>query len=406
MKIIFINRFFFPDHSATSQILSDLAFFLAESGEEVHVITSRLRYDNPAALLPSHERTNAVEAHRVWSSRFGRLLLPLRLLDYLTFTLSAVWKLRQLAESGDTVIIKTDPPMLSVPAGWALKGRNIHLINWLQDLFPEVAAALGLPGFHGCCARFLQGLRNRSLQAAARNIVIGERMRTQLVQEGISEQHITIIHNWADEKALVPIETAAVPLRREWGVADRFVLAYSGNFGRAHEYETIIGAARLLADSPDILFLFIGGGARIEDLRAEGKKLGLTNLLFKPYQPRQLLGSSLAVADVHLVSLRPELEGLIVPSKYYGIAAVGRPTLFIGDEQGEIGRILAESGSGFSILQGDSEVLAKTIRKLRDAKKLREGMGRNARRDFERRFSMQTGCQRWLQIIRAVRAED
>ena len=142
--IIFLNRFFYPDHAATSQLLSDLAFALADGGREVHVITSRQRYDEPESLLPARERIRGVEVHRVWTSRFGRNWLPGRTMDYLTFYTSAAWTLFRLAHSDHVIVAKTDPPLISAVAAMVARLRGARLVNWLQDLFPEVAVASGL----------------------------------------------------------------------------------------------------------------------------------------------------------------------------------------------------------------------------------------------------------------------
>src|SRR5262249_41650197 len=115
MRLIFINRFFFPDHSATSQILSDLAFFLAGFGHEVHIITSRQRYDNPRASLSSKESIRGVRIHRVRTTRFGRRHLLGRIIDYLSFYLTVQVALLRRARGGDIVVAKTDPPLLSIP---------------------------------------------------------------------------------------------------------------------------------------------------------------------------------------------------------------------------------------------------------------------------------------------------
>ena len=117
MKIIFINRYFYPDHSATSQILTDLAFFLADQGREVHIITSRQRYDDPTAQLVAFEVVRQVQVHRVWTSRFGRAGLLGRAFDYLSFYLSAGWRAWRLTRRGDLLVSKTDPPLASVLLG-------------------------------------------------------------------------------------------------------------------------------------------------------------------------------------------------------------------------------------------------------------------------------------------------
>src|SRR5437868_14630048 len=112
-RAIFLNRFFFPDHSATSQMVSTLAFHLAESGREIHVITSQQLYDNPQARLPALEVTRGVHIHRIASTQFGRSALLGRALDYLSFYVSSWRSVLALATRGDIVIAMTDPPLLS-----------------------------------------------------------------------------------------------------------------------------------------------------------------------------------------------------------------------------------------------------------------------------------------------------
>src|SRR3984893_6381541 len=115
-RLIFINRFFAPDHSATSQILPDLAFGLAGAGREVHLVTSRQIYDDPKAALPERETINGVDVHRVASTALGRTALIGRSIDYSSFFRSVRRCLEELVQPGDIVVAKTDPPLMSVVA--------------------------------------------------------------------------------------------------------------------------------------------------------------------------------------------------------------------------------------------------------------------------------------------------
>lgn len=367
MKVIFVNRFFYPDHSATSQMLSDLAFALALEGEAVHIVTSRLRYDEPAAKLTPFEVLNGVQVHRVFTTRFGRNWLPGRLLDYLSFYAAATWRLLRLAQRGDIIIAKTDPPLISVPAGWVAGIKGGQLVNWLQDLFPEVANALGVSLARGTPYRFMLWLRDRSLKKASSNIAIGERMKELLIKRGVSPGTITVMPNWADLSEINAIPAEENPLRREWGLGSKFVVGYSGNLGRAHEYQTILQAAETLRDNSQVVFLFIGSGARLPALQQEVRSRGLSNVVFKPYQPREMLSYSLSAPDAHLVVLRPELEGLIVPSKTYGALAADRPVLFVGDPDGEIPRMLDRESAGVAVRAGDGAALAARVLELSTA---------------------------------------
>jgi colanic acid biosynthesis glycosyl transferase WcaI len=206
------------------------------------VVTSRQRYDDPGALLPASETLKGVHIHRVWTSRFGRTHLVGRALDYATFYSSAFWRLWRLARRGDVIVAKTDPPLLSVVGALVCWLRGVRLVNWLQDVFPEVAAELGVKIMQGRVGRAVRRLRNASLRAAARrNVVLGERMARYLEGEGIPAGRITVIPNWAEENVR-PVAAQENPLRTAWGLGDKFVVGYSGNMGRAHEFETMLGA--------------------------------------------------------------------------------------------------------------------------------------------------------------------
>ena len=380
-------------------MVSDLAFHLASRGWEVAVVTSRLRYEDAVPAYAPRERIGGVDVVRVRTSRFGRFALPGRAIDYLTFYWSTAWRLARLARPGDVIVAKTDPPLISVVAGWVARLRSARLVNWLQDLFPEVAAALGIGPAKGAAGRILAGLRNRSLAAAAMNVAIGDGMRRRLLELGVDQDRVRVVHNWCDDARIRPLPPASSPLRRQWGLDCKLVVGYSGNLGRAHEYRTLLSAADRLRERHDIAFLFIGGGAAMNGLREQAQARGLGNLLFRPYQPAERLAESLAVPDVHLVVLRPEMEGLIVPSKFYGIAAAGRPTLFVGSLEGEIAGLLSAADAGVAVAQGDGAGLAAAILRLCDDAALRERMGRNARRLCEERFSRRGAFEHWEQIL-------
>src|SRR6476660_5091305 len=171
-RVFFINRYFFPDHSATSQILSQLAFDLAESGYTVHVVTSRHLYNNPAANLKVEETHRGVVIHRIVTTQRGRSQLLGRGFDYLSFYLSAWRLLMALADQTDVLIPMTDPPLLSILAWRVSRRRRSYVINWLQDIYPEVAIQLGVPLIKGPLGKLLSVARNASLRDAATNVVV------------------------------------------------------------------------------------------------------------------------------------------------------------------------------------------------------------------------------------------
>lgn len=405
MRVVLVNRYFLPDQSATSRMASELAGSLMDKATgtpdeiEVVVVASRQMHDDASERLPARETVAGVRIHRVATTRFGRGRLAGRLLDYLSFYVTAAAAITRLARRGDVVIACTDPPLLSILAAPICRLRGARLVTWIQDLFPEVATALEVippsPGLN----RLLQRARDASLRSAAINVVLGSRMAEHLIGRGIPRERVRIVANWADGALIRPVPREANPLRAAWGIGERFTIGYSGNFGRAHEFATVLDAAERLRARPDILFLLIGQGHQRGWVEAEIERRGLTNVLLRPFQDEHLLAQSLGAADVHLVSLRPELEGFVVPSKSYAIAAAGRPMLFIGDPAGEIARLIAAHACGRTIVPGDADELARAIAALAAEPGLALSWGASARRAFELHFDRGIAVRAWQALL-------
>jgi colanic acid biosynthesis glycosyl transferase WcaI len=401
-RIVFVNRYYDPDRSATSQLLTDLAKVLAARGIAVHVVSSRQLYDDPAMRLVSEETLAGVHVHRVATTRFGRNRLPGRAADYASFYATCAVMLLKLLRRGDVLVPKTDPPLLSILAVPIAKAKRAVLINWQQDVFPEIASRLGANPLPGWLDNLLKRLRDASLRAARMNVLIGGRMSEYLAARGIPKSKCCVIENWADGNAIQPKPTTASVLRSRLNLADRFVVCYSGNLGRAHEFETLLAAAKTLKDDSKFMFLIIGSGAKLDGLKRAVAEHALEHVIFLPYQPREDLEDSLTAADVHLVSLLPAVEGLIVPSKLYGILAAGRPLIFIGDADGEIGRVIQRAGCGRIVSVGDSHALAGTLRSLATDSQSRAQMGARARSIFCKEFSLQYAVERWVALIESA----
>jgi colanic acid biosynthesis glycosyl transferase WcaI len=404
LRVLFVNRYYAPDLSATSQMLTDLAEGLARSGVEVGVICSRQLYEDPAAVLPSQEVLRGVRVWRVRTARFGRARLAGRTLDYASFYLSAGLALLEHARDCDVLVVMTDPPLLSLLGTFVAQRRRVACINWLQDLFPEIAARLAVSPLPRALESALAAWRDRSLRAADANVVLGTRMRDHLADRGVPGERLSVGENWADGNDIVRLPAASSALRRRLGPGATFVAAYSGNLGRAHDMQTLLAAARTLRADPDMLFLLVGGGSNMRLLESAARREQLHHMRFLPYQPRAQLADSLAAGDVHLVTLLPQLEGLIVPSKLYGILAAGRPLIFIGDPDGELAQLINEWQIGVTVACGEGEQLCCALRRLRDDAAGRERMGERARALFEKRFTLAQALERWRSLLMQARA--
>lgn len=399
MKIIFINRYFFPDQSATSRMTTSIALALVQRGFDVVAVASREIHNQRTAVLPADEVVAGVRIKRLATPRFGRHRVLGRAIDYLCFhVLVFLWLLRN-ASSSDTAVVCTDPPFLSVTSAVALRLKGATMVNWIMDLFPETAIELGFFRRWRFLGRSTGRARNWSLKSPGIAVCPTGKMAAYLEQEGLSRDQLVVMPHWSDDAEIYPVPPARNTLRSQWGLTDKFVVGYSGNFGRAHEFQTIIKAAHRLKYRDDIRFLLIGGGHQHASVMEAAERLGLYNMIFKPLQPVANLSESLGAADVHLVSLLPELEHCIIPSKFYGILAAGRPTIFIGDPDGEVPRVLAAKGCGRSVEIGAVGDLAAAICEMQGDPELCTEMSQKARQLLLREYSRDRAIDSWCTLI-------
>ena len=390
-RLIFVNRFAQPDLSATAKMLEGVSVGLARDFD-VRVLTSRLSYQTGERCYPGRERQAGVEIVRVWSTAFGRGHLAGRVLDYVTFLVSAAFTLWRTARAGDVVVLKTDPPLLSVLCAVVCLGRRAPLVNWLQDLFPELDLALRPGAMPGAAVRLLKRMRDWSLRNAALNVVISSQMREHLADAGVEPHRVTVIGNWSDSGVVHPVQPECNPLRAKWDLTGEFVVGYSGNMGRAHDLHTVAAAIDARGMEDRVRFLFIGDGAR-KDLIVQAS--AGRNVRIEPLQPPDLLAESLSAPDVHLVTLHPGVEGLMFPSKLYAAAAAGRPVIVVGAAENEVGRLVETHDFGISVCSGNSAALNKAIDALRDDADRRTRMGLNARRFVVEHHSLPCSVERW-----------
>lgn len=386
MIVYLVNRYFWPDESATSLLLTDLAEDLQTAGHEVQVFTSRQLYNRPQAQLPQHQIWQGIQIHRLQTSRFGRRHFCGRLFDIITFHLALRYA-NNITVKPDAWFVMTDPPLVVntvLQLRRQLDGRVIHHVD---DVYPDLAMALGSLPQRG----WVSSLLGRWAQAGLRNcdqvLALGECMARVLKNKGVTAERLAIIPPWADGSRLFPLDHGENRFRQEIGIpGDHLVVMYSGNMGLGHRFETILAAARSLALNDKIHFVFIGDGAKKSQIDAFRRAHNLENIMMLPYQPRERLRETLSAGDIHLISLDAQVQGLIVPSKLAGVLAVGRPVVFLGSEQNSIAAAILQGHCGHVIPEGDVSRLEEIIEKLMKNPGHRRRLGAAARNLFDREY--------------------
>jgi colanic acid biosynthesis glycosyl transferase WcaI len=399
VRLIILNQFFYPDHSATSQLMTDLAESLAARGISVTALAGRGRY-NGGEKLASSEVYRGVKIERAWATGFGKRSALKRLSDYLSFYLGASWKLLRLPRH-DVVMALTTPPLIGLVALIFGRLRGMRVVALVQDVYPDVAVSLGALRKRSPATRFLNGLSRHMLCSSDRIIVLGECMRERILDK-IGERFATrvdVIHNWADGEEITPLDGEENPFVSEHDLKDKFILLFSGNLGRVNEFSTVLDTALALRHHSKILFLFIGEGAKAAEIKAFTAEHNLQNIRTLPYQPRAVLRYSLAAGHASLVTLADGLAGLSVPSKTYAILAAGRPVIFVGDQRSCVARIVSENGCGAVVSTGDVRYLARLIMDwASDPEKLAR-LGAAARRTFAEHFNRPRAVESYLETF-------
>ena len=397
MRILLLNQFYPPDVAATGQLLDDLARGLAQRGHEVNVICSRGSYDGGSRKYLRYRQTNGVGVHRVNALSFGRANKMGRLADYLSFYVLALLKAIRFPRA-DICISLTTPPFIGLIAVLLKRLRGTRFVLWVMDVYPEVAVAYGVIRKRGLLNRLCTGLSRLLYSRAAVIISLGQVMAERLVEAGAKREKIITAHNWAVGEQY-PREQMSAQLRQRWNLNGEVTLMYSGNLGLGHDLETVVKAVSSLETREKLRLLIIGNGKGRAPLERLSKELELRCVEFHEPVPMEALGQMLAVGDIHIVTQKEGTEGLIVPSKLYGILAAGRAVLFVGPEHCEAAQILADSGAGLIAPCGDIATAAREIKKLLSDEQMRIEMGKRARKFYETQLGLDRSVS---QICKAV----
>jgi glycosyltransferase involved in cell wall biosynthesis len=393
-RILVLNQYFPPDTAATAIMAARLVEALAVR-HQVTVIAGRPSYN------PTHRHGFYLwrwDPHpwatvlRVGSTACSRYRMRNRLVNYLSYLALAL--VGALVVPADVLIAMTDPPVVGIVAALVAWLRRRPFVYNIRDLHPDMALASGLirP------ARWVslwERLHRWALRRATCIIVLGEDMRRRVVAKGIPAEKVVVIRDGA------PIATWSSTnpeVITEIRGAFPSVVLYAGNLGHSGAWETVIKAVTLLREK-DVGWVFVGEGAAKEELIARTR--GLPHVRFFPFRPPEDIPSVLAAGDVHLVTLRRGLEGLVVPSKFYGILASGRPVLALVPETSDIAQVVAETGCGLVVDPDDATRLAAAVSDLLEHRERVEQMARCAQA-IAPAFALEHQMERFVTLIERI----
>ncbi len=381
VRILLLNLYYPPDTSATAKMAQSVVDALA-AAHEVTVVCGRPSYEpteRRAWRLWQTEKPSRtaqqgdVKIIRVGSTDYSRTQMKQRVLNYLSYVALSVP--RAAFVPCDVVVGMTDPPFEGIVAAFVALLKGKPFVYNIRDMYPDMAVG-GSIVEAGLLTRVWERLHRWALRRATRVVVLGEDMRARIVAKGVRPERIAVVRDGAEickagaEPAVDPEVVRAI--RGDF----RFVLLHAGNLGFYGAWGTLVDTAQKLADE-GVGLVFVGDGAQRAQI--ETAAAGDKNVRFLPFFPASKIASVLAAADAHVVTIKRGLEGVIVPSKMYGILAAGKPILAVAPRESDVVKIGEERGFAISADPDDASEVADAVRQIfRDAERLRK-MGEAAR---------------------------
>ena len=375
VRVLLLNLYYPPDTSATAKMAQTVADALAKR-HEVIVLCGRPSYEPTERRtwrLYRREPARRVNVIRVGSTDYPRTMMRKRIFNYLSYMFLAVP--RALLISCDSVLAMTDPPFEGIIGAFVAMLKNKPFVYNIRDLYPDMAVGGSIVG-PGLLARTWESLHRWALRRATRVVVLGEDMRHRILSKGIDPERVEVVRDGteisppSDKENTLDGEVIQA-IRSEF----KFVLLHAGNLGFYGAWETLLEGARQLAGD-GVGVIFVGDG--VQKKRLEASASGIPNVRFLPFFPGSKIPSVLAAADAHLITVRRGLEGVIVPSKMYGILAAGKPIVAVAPSECDVVSIGQRKGFSISSDPDNPAEFVKNVRALlQDGKRLRE-MGQAA----------------------------
>lgn len=361
MKILLLNQAFYPDQVATAQQISDLALDLTSRGHEVTVIADHRGYEDRTKKFLRVEEWKGIKIERVWSTQFGKSRIRFRVIDATAFFFSLFWKLLATPPQ-DLVISFTSPPLIGFLGTLFCKLKGGRSVQWLMDINPDAAIAVGYLKTTGFLARALNAVFDFTLHSASHVVVLDRWMKKKVIDHGAAPEKVVIAAPWA---VFVPekegLHEKIQAFKKEWGLEDKFVVLFSGNHSVVHPLDTVLEAAEKLKNQKGIVFVFAGAGLRTKQVSDFKKLHQLENILQIPWQPREKVAASFGSADLHCVVMGEKMSGLVHLSKIYSVLASGKPFVFVGPTQSHVSDLEEGLASELFVEHGKADALSAAI---------------------------------------------
>ena len=410
MKILYVSQYFPPEMGAPAARAAELSRHWARMGHDVTVLTGFPNH--PTGVVPEDwrsrlhrlrytETVDGVRVVRTWLWPLPNRKAHERIRNYASFCVSA--GITGLALHKPDVIIATSPQLLCALSGWWLAWwKRVPFVFEVRDLWPESLAAVGAGSEGSLLHRTLGAIAGFLYRHADRIVVVAPAFVDHLIRHwNVPAAKISIVENGV-ETDLFRLDPAAMEVRKQLKLEDRFLICYIGTMGNAHGLETLITAAEELQVAlPSAMFLLIGEGAEKERIVQLAAARALTNIQFLGQQPRERIPAYISAADLCLVTLKKiELFKTVIPTKLLEYMACERPVIVAVD--GQARQIIEEAGAGVFVEPENSQDMVKEILDLAEDPEHRRLMGTSGRQYIVNKFSREKTARDYITVLEGL----
>ena len=404
MRLLVITQYFPPEMGAPQARLFELAKRLRSMGHKITVLTALPNYPTGRIFDQYRHRlkvTQIIDGIKVvrtclYPSKSSKTL-P-RLLSYLSFGISCslmgVWGIGKQ----DVVLIES-PPLFLTPfallVAKIVRGRAVMMVS---DIWPDILIRMGHAPQDSLSTKAMLWLEKFCYRHCYAVALTNPGACSQIRRRFPGLKNVTVISNGVDTKMFCP-EFRSDEIRRELGAGPGdFLVGYCGLHGLAQGLEVVLGAAARLKDRPSIKFVMIGDGPTKDGLIETAKNMGLFNLRFLGWRPKNEMPTVLASLDASLVPLSARFPGTM-PSKVYEALASG--TCPIVAKGCEAEALVTQFEAGRCYEPGNAEEMAAVILELADNHSALEKVRDNCL-ELSRRFDRAVIAERTEKILTAV----
>jgi glycosyltransferase involved in cell wall biosynthesis len=392
VHILLLNQYFPPDTSATANIAATVAQALSKR-HRVTVLAGRPSYDPreqyPYSLLRREARNGPV-VERVGSTAYPRHRMHRRVANYLSYVSLAVP--RALSIKADLVLAMTDPPFAGIAGAMIARTKGIPFVYNIRDLYPDMAVGGEIVQRRSWVALW-ERMHRSALRHAERVIVLGDDMRERILAKGVAPERVVVIRDGAAEAS--PPIPANHPVIGEIRGSAGFVVLHAGNLGFYGAWSTLLEAAKSF-NGDGTQLVFVGDGAN--RMRLEDASRSCAAIRFLPFRSPEEIPCVMAAGDLHVVTIRRALSGVVVPSKLYSILAAGRPILVVASEETDAARIVRENACGLVADPDNPAAVAAAIRVLRSDPARLRAMGERAR-EASKKYARVAELDKYIGVI-------